>query len=349
MVIARKDYRYVNLFRAAFNGRAAAGHRRIHGINQFDQANVIKSLQTAITSNSCRIAFNQDNTIHRGPIDDTHVVMEIKKIKDLRDSKGVLIGYSILLSYGNPYSSDPGKMHTVTGKTEKLKINKKENLVVGAHMVIGISENHGKYPGTFKCVLEEMPGISRGKVLFAIEEVGNNTIPIIDRPEYSYKDKKRVVKGRADLRVSAYAEKSESLKNDLNTKDLLSIEFLGEPNRTDTMGVDGIEEVREVLTLKVKPGYRNGTLGERVIRSAMQKAKSFGYRMKADFQFEEKDETKRRTREIDIDKTQLEDQLFSKTVRIEKPSDFESIYEDFDQDVLNILRDKLLDKGLWSG
>jgi hypothetical protein len=276
MVIARKDYRYVNLFRAAFNGKAEAGHRRLQGIDQFDQTNVINALQTAITNNSCLIAFNQDNTIHRGIIDDTHVVMAIKRIQELRDLKGILIGYSMLLSYGNPYSSDPGKMHTIT-------------------------------------------------------------------------DKKKVIKGRADLRVPAYAEKSESLKNDLNTKELLSIEFLGEPDRTDTMGVDGIEEVREIITLKVKPGYRNGTLGERVIRSAMQKAKSLGYRLKADFQFEEKDETKRRTREIDIDKTQLEDQLFSKTVRIEKPSDFESIYEDFDQDVLDILRDKLLDKGLWSG
>lgn len=339
MANLRKDLRNAFLFRVRYGAKVQPGHKRLRNLRPFDQKIVMDALSVAIKRNDALLSFDKEGYAKRGSATENDVQISLDEIVPVNNENGSIGGYLVRMSYYDPFAADPGKKNYSTSKIQKLKIRDGEGLLVSAQMYLSSSSSGGPFAGTSRTCLEVVPGISRGKVIAALEAVAENYIQPIDRPDYEYKDKKgkKIVKGACVLNISHYPEKSESLETDLDEKELKYITFLRDPDRTDSLGVEGIVGLEESIVFKVEKNYQSAEMARKLFASAMRMARAEGYRMKAEFSFESEEGERKRTREVDLEKTSFADQLFSRKEPIRKDGEFSSIYEEFDRDVCDEL------------
>lgn len=350
MLSPRKDYRYVSLFRMAFRAHAQPTDKQVRIPDSFSQKAVVDALQEAIDKEDSYTAYTKDGELHHGKVDKTHIRLELEEIRENKNSKGVLESYTLRFSYLNPYAADPGKEHLVTGKTETLQIGENEAGRTGAHLVMGLVEKGGARPGTVRCALEQMPGLSRGKIINNISEIAECYMSASDRPVYEYTDKKskKTIKNISRLRVGHYSEKSESLEDDLKEKELETITFLGRPTQTDNFPISGLEDIEQKIIARVSDKHKRGSAAKETLRQAVELAKRKVLRVKVEFKSEDKHSNHKQTREIDLDKTAFADQLFTSIITIESDSDMSSIYTEIDEKVVSELKKLLVEEDHWN-
>jgi len=335
MLSPRKDYRQASLFRTKFASKAKPGHPRLRGIAPFDFADVLAALQKAIDANDASTAYTKEGTFHNGKPDNSHRKVTLEEVATQKVD-GAEIGTILRFSYLDPYAADPGKQHLINGNVETLVIGPDEAGRTGAHLFIGRTSASGPKAGTARCVLEQMPGLSRSKIISNIQETAQRYLDESKKPTYQYSARKNspVLTDTANLNIRHYPEKSESLEDDLKDKSLEQITFLGPPSQTDNLGINGISEMEQKIVAKVASTHKKGSLAQRVIEQSIQVAKKMGVRARADFSFEDDFNRHTQRRELDLDKTAFSDQLFTRIEKIVTGTDIPSVYTSIDPHVV---------------
>ena len=294
MVAARKDTRYAKLFRTCFVSRAEPAHGRVSDIPNFDYDPVFKAIKNAIDDNAAYVAFDQNGNIFEGTATDKYIMVRLAAIQQILDSNGKVSGHGILVTYTNPYISDPAKLRLKINQYEVLKVGDGEAIAMGAHLIILKLEKSGPFPDHCKCVLEEMPGLSRDRTMMTIQSAISKFIEDHERHSYVKTDKKtkKEYTGRALPKVVHHAVKNESLEEDLNGKSLYSINFLKSSSRTDEIPISGVDFEVETRELVVKESHRQGARAQSIISFARKLAKIENSRMRANFQYTEDNQRK---------------------------------------------------------
>jgi len=332
-----------------FGCRADSGPPRLKINETFELLHIIKALKKAIASNAAITCYTSSGDFYDGLPKDDLIQVVLEDVVENIDENGTLHSFGLRYSYQNPYAADPGKKDLTSGKRETLPIFKGQAGDTGAHLIIGLTELGGKYPDMSRCVLELMPGLSRSKIITNVQFIANKFMDDSNRPIYEYmvKNKKVPNKDLSKLRIRSFAEKSESLEENLNNGILKEIKFLGTPKSTDQMYITGLDEIEQVITAKVKNSHRIGIKARDLINKAREFGMSSNMKVKVDLVEDTHGRTKHRTREIDLDKQGLADQLFARQVDFKSEYDMPASYEDTNQSVLQELSSMLDKQSLW--
>jgi len=319
---------------------------------EYKQDDVIKALEAAIASKTAVICYDVHGKVFKGTPNPKLIQVSLEEVERNKDSNGKLVSYTLRFSYLNPYAADPGKKHLKTGRTETLHIKQNEAGHLGAHLLIGLVEESGAKQGLAKCVLEHVQGLSRSKIMNLIEVVADKHMSAIDRPEYTYREKengkKRDVTAVALLKLYAFPEKSSSLEDDLNNKILSHVTFIGDPDATDNLDVDGISGIQKSIAIKIEDKYGVGQKARNLLESLKAHATQRRFKLKGQFDEDIDGEIKSVTREIDVDTVGFADQLFSQKTNIHVKKNLPAAYENIDSDVVKELSKLMDDKSYWA-
>ncbi len=187
------------------------------------------------------------------------------------DKKKVAV---LLFQYSDTEIADPAFANLETGKLRLEPKLEGEGVAISAHMAISLEkEQKGKIntgAGTYLTLLEEVPGISRGKIAsfltFKLREVATDKYTTDEGKEKTY---------RPLWEMEGYL--SETIANALEKGYLLGFEL--RDYRIVEEGLDEDEHIEiDSHTLKIKARHKpSGDVAEEIIRKVSKWGKKKGY------------------------------------------------------------------------
>ncbi len=326
------------------------------GIPSYALKDVIAALEKAMASSDASMFFKPDGAPYYGasPSADDKIALKLIEVRlediDTYSTNGSVDCYILRFSYANPHAADPGKRDFKTDKRAVFQISPGEAGDFGAHMLIAPPDKGGVHAGLSKCVLEQMTGLSRSKIISLIQQVANQYMEESARPTYEYDEKVRGKKQRkrdtTTLKVRDYPEKSETLQEDIDKGALKEIRFVSKEASTDDLP-QGLERPVEVLTVKVSENYRKGKNARNLIHDVAEYARARSLKAKLGIEKEERGRSSTALRELVLDKSGLLDQLFVRQATISPGVDMPMCYDATHGGICQALKSILDDKRLW--
>jgi len=349
MMAPRRDSRTVSLFRLVFNARPATITKRVRGIAPYQLEDVIAALQKAVAKDSASRGYKLDGSPIEGSPPNGTIQVRLEEIVPQKKPVG---SYALRFSYLNPMAADRGKRELGTGVRTFLEINDGEVGEVGAHLLVAAPDTNGPRIGLSRCVLEQMPGLSRTKIISLISSVAEEFMSPAARPTFQYREgkgkAKRILQGLTRLQVTSTVEKSETLEDELKGGALKAVRFIGPATETDNFSIDGLGKLEQEIFASVKSTHSTGAKAISLINNARARAKAFGWRARLDIEKEEDGITRGRIRELDLDKAGLADQLYARQEVIHSSNGFPECYETLHADTISGLVDIVQRKEFWT-
>lgn len=351
-MVPRRDRREAALFRLQCQSRPKDSPLRVVGPH-FDLQAVIDAWKAAIAVGDAAMFIDSDGKEQPGPwkAGFSRVRLEAVEIRAGKDGK--FHSCVLLLSYANARAADPGRRDFKSDKINILKLGDDGGLDFGAHLVIGDVEIHGLV-NSCKCVLEDMTGLGRARVISFLERLGEKHLKAADRPTWTHTPKNGPLKNKpADLlgrlRLASHAERSDNLQNLIKEGRLVGVKFVQAPKGkqfTDEFPA-GLEPAEIELRATVK-STGSLTSAKKILADAAQFALKGGWQMRAEVEKEEAGETKRKVRRFDLEETDLEDQMFARRHPLEVNTGLPQCYESTDAKVVDALCQILDQPNLWT-
>lgn len=351
-MVPRKDRREAALFRLQCQSRPKESELRLKG-PPFDLQAVIDAWKKAISVGGASIFIDPEGKEQPGPWRQGYSRVRLEDVVIRADKDGNYHCCVVLLSYANAKAADPGRRDFKSDKVEILALGDDGGLDFGAHLIVGDVTVHGLV-NSCKCVLEDMTGLGRARVVNFLERLGEKYMEAGDRPSWTYtpksgpaKNKPLALTGR--LRLESDAERSDNLKDLIENGRLVGVKFVQAPKGkqfTDEFP-SGLEPAEIELRAKVKS---TGTMAtaKKILSDAAAFALKGGWQMRAEVEQEEGGEVRRKTRPYDLEETDLEDQMFARRHQIDVSQSLPQSYVKINNAVVDALCQILDQQDLWT-
>jgi hypothetical protein len=340
-MVPRRDRREAVLFRLECQSRPVEGFPREKGPH-IDLADIVEAWRRAITANQAARYFDAAGNVQPGPWQPGYSQLKLEQV-ETRTEQNRFRNYTLLLSYANAKAADPAKRDMTTNAIDVLTLGTSGALAFAAHLVIGKREEAGARVNTYKCVLEDMMGLGRNRVMYFLQELADAHIDPACRPRWvKVLRNKQTVELVGKPRLNSYPEKSDTLKKMVQQGRITSIQFLKEA--PDAALTDGLP-----ASLKVDQLVMTGNAAERILTEAGAFARSLNWSLvKAVIEQQIDDEVHAFVRPFDLEATDLDDQVYARREPFKVAGDLPQCYPAINTEVETALQEMLGQAHLWT-